>query len=108
MTIITHDHTRTYNPVTCTSWCTYGDGHPDPLLATDQTCMSGHHPTIETRTADIGAYAMHRHADDTAAVAVFLMPHHGHGCEERLTLAQARALAGQILSCCDLLDGGAR
>jgi hypothetical protein len=34
---------ETVSPVTCTSWCVEGDGHPDAEEPADQTCHAGEH-----------------------------------------------------------------
>src|SRR5665647_3064014 len=61
------DERQTLPPITCTPWCTDGDGHPNEVFRADQWCRTEERATMLTRDY---TYRDRTSEVDTVAVSV--------------------------------------
>jgi hypothetical protein len=100
---------RNYLPsVACTPWCEYGDGHPDAVFASDQTCYSERHMTPAVMHGSAGELNVMAHrrmlgADSDVALNIDIGD---FDLDVYISVAQARLLIESLTAVVATVDEG--
>jgi len=106
------DERQTLPPITCTPWCTDGDGHPNEVFRADQWCRTEERATMLTRDY---TYRDRTSEVDTVAVSVQRDPgrfpevalrHTAPDDAAYLSPAEARQVAAALIAAADVAESG--
>jgi hypothetical protein len=106
----------TVPPVTCEPWCIYGDGHPDCVLAEDQTCYTEemivavptYYPSVKGSGETYFSEIVDVYAAQTSGSPAHVDLSLGESDTLKLSLSEARSIAAALIAAADLAEGGSR
>ena len=96
-------------PIVCTKWCRYAGGHPCEHHVDDQSCVSEERyvrPAVRATGGwkDFQTFVVHARRQSATSRADVVFWEQSADCEQRLTVAEARALAANLLAAADLAE----